>query len=139
MEYIKVKQETAQKALLNLKKGIDRFELIKDKIDQDEDEFFERRDSLIKRFELSFDTLWKYAKVYLEVKTGILQNSPKAVFRELLRINLISEESTKHALQLVDDRNATTHTYQEEIAKEICADIPLYYDIMKTIFEALKI
>lgn len=139
MDYIKVKRETAKRSLQNLKKGIERFELIKNMRTQDEDEYLERRDSLIKRFELAFDTLWKYAKVYLETKAGLIQSSPKSVFRELLRINLISETLTKEAMQMVDDRNNTTHIYREEIAKEICSDIPQYYDLMKTIFDILEI
>ena len=139
MEYIKIKRETAYTSLENLKKGVAKFEQVKNMRSEDEEEYRQHRDSLIKRFELAFDTLWKFAKVYLEIKAGLIQNSPKSVFRELLRINLISESCAKQALQMVDDRNATTHTYREKIAEKISSDIIQYYNILKLIFDALQV
>ena len=46
----------------------------------------ELRDSVIKRFEYSMDTFWKYLKEYLgsEHKINIIISSPKAIFRESL-------------------------------------------------------
>jgi len=123
MEYIEKKYETASKALANLHKGVERFNSVQNMREKDEDEYLERRDSLIKRFELAFDITWKYGKVYLEVKAGIIQNSPKGVFRECLRLNLISEPDALKALEMVDIRNQTTHTYCEEIAEEISKQV----------------
>lgn len=131
MEYIEKKYETTKKAIANLRKGVSRFISIKKMRNVDEEEYLERRDSLIKRFELAFDTTWKYGKVYLEVKAGLIQNSPKSVFRECLRINEISELDALKALEMVDVRNQTTHTYQELLAEEISEKIPDFCSFME--------
>lgn len=80
MEYINKKFDTARHAVSNLQKGVSRFNAILKMRKQDEEEYLERRDSLIKRFELAFDATWKYLKIYLEVKEGIVQNFPKNCF-----------------------------------------------------------
>ena len=77
------------------------------------------RDAAIKRFEYSFEALWKYIQAYLKHKEGIIANSPKLCFRELFYLGLITEESCEMALKTTDLRNETTHTYHEETAKAI--------------------
>lgn len=139
MELIEKKYETSKKAVLNLKKGITRFAAIKDAPSRDEEEYAERRDSLIKRFELAFDTSWKYGKAYLEAKAGLVQNSPKAVFRECLRLNLLSEDQVCKALTMVDVRNETTHTYQDAFAEEVSNQIPAFCSLMEQFLNALNL
>jgi len=96
------------------------------------------QESLIKRFEYSIDTLWKYLKLYLQKKHGIEQKSPKTVFKEFLRLGLLTEKETALALDMVDDRNETSHTYNKETAQEIVTDIPQYYRLMNDIIEKIK-
>ncbi len=40
------------------------------------------RDSAIKRFELCFDVAWKFIKIILEEKKGIVCNSPNDCFKQ---------------------------------------------------------
>ncbi len=56
------------------------------------------RDSVIQRFEYSIDGFWKYLNLYL-VGRGVQVKpaTPKVVFRELFKINLISEEELQNA------------------------------------------
>jgi nucleotidyltransferase substrate binding protein (TIGR01987 family) len=96
------------------------------------------QESLIKRFEYSIDTLWKYLKVYLLTKHGVDQKSPKSVFRECLRVGIISEKEALLALEMADNRNETSHTYNEALAKEIISLIPKYYELMQNIIEKTK-
>lgn len=138
MEYIEEKYATVLKALANLCKGVERFESIKGVREQDEDKYIERRDSLIKRFELAFDTTWKYVKIFLEVKMGLVQNSPKGVFRECLRLNLISEKQALMALEMVDSRNQSTYTYFEELAEDMSKHVPAFYSLMAEIVAKLN-
>ena len=42
------------------------------------------RDAAIQRFEYSFEIFWKLVKEYLNVKEGIVCNSPKSCFGKLL-------------------------------------------------------
>lgn len=98
-----------------------------------EQEYRAHRDSVIKRFEYSLDTLWKYLKFYLETIIGIIHNSPKPIFRECQRNNILSEQETLLSMDMVNARNETFHMYREEIAEQLITKIPEYYDLMKTI------
>jgi len=71
-------------------------------------EFF--RDSTIQRFEFSVELMWKVIKVFLENREGITCRSPKSCIREFFSAGFLSEEETLKLLQMVDDRNKTSHT-----------------------------
>lgn len=98
------------------------------------------RDSVIKRFEYSMDTFWKYLKEYLELEHKIIVsiNSPKAIFRECLNLKIITQEEFEIFLDLVDDRNRTSHSYNEFIAEEISEDVKKYFANMRAIIFRLK-
>jgi nucleotidyltransferase substrate binding protein (TIGR01987 family) len=80
------------------------------------------RDFAIQRFEFSLDLAWKSAKAYLEDKKGITCSSPKDCFREAYRQGLIEYDDVW--IKYVDMRNETVHTYKEEIADKIYAELP---------------
>jgi len=136
MERLRLKYNTAKKAMERLKKGIDSLSKV-EKEEKNKELYLTFRDSAIKRFELSVDTLWKYTKLYLNIKKGAIQNSPKSVFKESLRCNLISESETKSALEMIDARNMTSHIYKEEVAQEIISKIPGYYKLMSDFLNRL--
>ncbi len=95
------------------------------------------RDASIQRFEYTFESVWKALKVYLKEREGIIANSPKAVFRKLLDINLLTEVETQMALEMVDDRNLTTHTYIEEVAETIFRKLTGYESLMLHLLEEI--
>lgn len=72
------------------------------------------RDAAIQRFEYTFEAVYKTTLRYLSVVEGISVASPKGAFRGLRELGLLSEEETTTALEMVDDRNLTVHTYNEE-------------------------
>lgn len=80
------------------------------------------RDSSIKRFEFTFDLSWKAIKTWLEEKKGVICNSPKECFREAYRQRLISYEDVW--IQMTDWRNISVHTYKENLAEALYADLP---------------
>jgi len=80
------------------------------------------RDSAIKRFEYSFDIIWKFLKTYLEIQHAVIVNSPKSCFREAYRVGVI--EYDQFWLDLCDDRNRTAHTYNQKTAEEVYANLP---------------
>jgi len=83
------------------------------------------RDGMIQRFEFTYELAWKATKEYLE-KIGIADlNAPKSVFKEAFAQRLIENEETW--LQILKDRNLTTHTYQEDLASEIAERIVRKY------------
>jgi nucleotidyltransferase substrate binding protein (TIGR01987 family) len=75
-----------------------------------------QRDGVIKRFEFTFELLWKTLKIYLE-NQGIIVRSPRESFKEAFKLNLIEDE--KVFLDMLKDRNETTHIYDKETADNI--------------------
>ena len=121
--------ETSARAIESLRIALEKIE--GSQCCESDEEYRTFRDSEIKRFEISLDTLWKYLKHYLEKKTGVVQNSPKSVFRECLKAGIVDDQEVTLALKMVDARNMTSHIYKEEIAEEISTHIPAYYELMK--------
>ncbi len=96
------------------------------------------RDATIKRFEYTFEALWKFLKEYLKEKEGIISNSPKACFKEIFSLGFLTEEKTVRCLEMTDRRNDTSHTYKVEVAKLIYSKIKGYYTLMKNLFDQFE-
>lgn len=99
----------------------------------------ERRDSLIKRFELTYDLLWKYLREYMIVSHGISVDSPRKVFQECLSFSLINEKETADLIDLIEDRNLTTHTYDIDLANQIANDIQKHHDAIGTVIQKVSL
>ena len=65
-------------------------------------------------------------------------NSPREVIRIGLKAKLYSEEISKELLQMLDDRNLTSHTYVEELAESIAGRIPAYSKNMHAVMYQLS-
>ena len=75
-----------------------------------------KRDAVIKRFEFSYELLWKtYKKMARLQKLDYF--SPKACFQFAFKSGLIEDE--KLFLEIIDARNKTNHVYSEDEAKKI--------------------
>ncbi|MCF7800308.1 nucleotidyltransferase substrate binding protein [Candidatus Babeliales bacterium] len=147
MEKLNKKYDNTVKALRTLEEIITDYKINQKQINILAPTEFERqkflkymRDSLIQRFEYTFDCFWKYINFYLDQETGIKIDvpTPKRIFRELFRLNLISENQINLALQMVDHRNLTSHTYHEPLAKEISEKIPDYFEFIKDILNKIN-
>jgi len=90
------------------------------------------RDASIQRFEYSFEAVWKAAQRYLRVMEGRMEASPKPVVRASVAAGLLEATDGRIALNMVDDRNLTSHTYNEELAQRIFSVLPEYAHIMRT-------
>ena len=80
-------------------------------------------DATIQRFEFTFELCWKFLKDFFSEK-GVSLNYPKEVIQEAFRIGIINDENLW--LQMLEDRNLTSHTYDEELADEIFQRIKVY-------------
>jgi len=96
------------------------------------------RDATIQRFEYNFEAIWKLLKEYLFYKEGIVCNSPKSCFREAFSVGLLTEEETALFLQMTDDRNLTSHTYDEEIAENLYKRVRNHFELMLTLFKRIN-
>ncbi|MEK6715376.1 MAG: HI0074 family nucleotidyltransferase substrate-binding subunit [Candidatus Omnitrophota bacterium] len=75
-----------------------------------------KRDAVIKRFEFTYELLWKtYKKIARLQKLDYF--NPKACFQFAFKSGLIEDEQL--FLEIIDARNKTTHVYSEEEAKKI--------------------
>jgi len=74
------------------------------------------RDGVIQRFEFTFELLWKTAKIFLEYE-GFRCVSPRSCIKEGVRREILLEGEV--LLDMLEDRNKTTHIYDEHTAKEI--------------------
>lgn len=81
-------------------------------------------DGIIQRFEFCFELSWKLMKAYLSFE-GIEANSPRSSIRESFKIGLIVE--AEEWLDMLEKRNLSSHTYEEETAKEIYQHISQKY------------
>src|SRR5690349_689402 len=77
-------------------------------------------DATIKRFEFCIELYWKALKKIL-FQEGIETTTPKDVFAKAYRFHFIDDEEVW--IEMLDDRNNTAHTYDEELADEIFHDI----------------
>ena len=74
------------------------------------------RDAAIQRFEFSFELAWKVVSACARAE-GLEARSPREALRVAHRLAWISDESLW--LRMLDDRNRTSHTYNEAVAEEI--------------------
>jgi len=135
METLETRYSATSKALEQLKKSLDTI-----KEDKYPDLYEQLRDSLIQRFEFSFDTLWKYLKEYLKEirKVELEYPSPNKTFRKCYEQKLISKEELNSLTDSTADRNLTSHTYNEKLAEQISKRISEYYETMNSIVSKLK-
>lgn len=71
------------------------------------------RAGLIQFFEMAFELSWKLLKDYLEAE-GYAIKSPREAIKQAFQAELIQDG---HAwIQALEDRNLTTHTYNEQTA-----------------------
>jgi nucleotidyltransferase substrate binding protein (TIGR01987 family) len=89
------------------------------------------RDAAIQRFEFSFEASWKAAKQYLYDIEGVDAGSPKGVIRSCREVQLLEDEEAVLALEMVNDRNMTVHTYNEEVAIKIHSNLNRYYILLQ--------
>ena len=125
MERVKERLSVASRALATLDEAL---EAPKSKI---------VRDAAIQRFEYTFEAVWKAAQIYLKRVEGKDLASPKSVIRASFQAGLLDEAEAAAALQMVDDRNLTVHTYQEALAERIFGRLPDYARIMREWLVAL--
>ena len=77
------------------------------------------RDAAIQRFEFTFELVWKTLQLYLEHE-GLESSGPRAVLKRAFVIRLISDQDEADVwLQMLDDRNLTSHAYDETLAVRI--------------------
>ena len=97
-------------------------------------------DGTIQRFEFTFELAWKLAKRVLEYM-GVEVKLPRLVIKEAFQKDII--DNGEGWLEMLEDRNKTTHIYDEAQALQIYKNIqefyyPLFRDLREKMVELLK-
>jgi len=72
---------------------------------------------IIQFFEMSFELAWNLLKDYLESQGFEDVKSPRAALKKAFETNLI--EAGHNWMELLQDRNLTSHTYDEQKASDM--------------------
>ncbi|MFQ6083606.1 MAG: HI0074 family nucleotidyltransferase substrate-binding subunit [Candidatus Aminicenantia bacterium] len=123
-EILEYSIQKLEKAFLKLKEGVIS---AKDELD---------KDGVIQRFEFTFELLWKALKIFLEYQ-GIDVKTPRDSLKEAFRIELIEDEEI--FLDMLEDRNKSSHIYDKEVSEEIFKRIKSFYiQAIEKLLEKLK-
>ena len=97
------------------------------------------RESVIQRFEVAYDVLWKAIKRYLMFTLGIpdIPNSPKPIFR-LAHENCILSADSTFWLKVADARVATSHDYSSAKADACIELLPTFLDALEPMVDRLE-
>ena len=82
------------------------------------------RDGVIQRFEFTVELLWKTLKRVLAYQ-GIPCSAPRTCIKKAFRFGLIEEDEI--LLDMLEDRNRSSHVYDEKTAEEIFTRIRAVY------------
>lgn len=93
-------------------------------------------DATTQRFEFNFELMWKILRLALVESHGFEAVSPKQTLQKAYAVGWIEDE--QFWLNMLKDRNLTTHTYKEDLAREIYARIKAYYPAMRRIYDFLN-
>jgi nucleotidyltransferase substrate binding protein (TIGR01987 family) len=108
---------------MNLKKAYDKLKEVNDLYDGKNEII---RDSLIQRFEFTYELTHKTLKEFMNYAGVTLENSfPRTIFKKAYVNNIISDELVW--INLLEDRNSTSHIYNEKLANEIAERIAIKY------------
>lgn len=92
-------------------------------------------DATIQRFEFCIELYWKIFKNFLEMEERKVL-SPRDAVSQAYQMEWIDNETLW--LEMLKDRNALSHNYNEHKADEVYARIREYYPEMKAVYEKLK-
>lgn len=99
------------------------------------------RDSAILRFTLATETAWKAARSVIADQMGaerLNSASPKAMIRKSQIAGFPTEEQTELALAMMNDRNLTVHTYDQEKAEELFSRLPAHAALIESWISAMR-
>ena len=99
------------------------------------------RDSMIQRFEYTYSLALKMIKRYFSISAFEKENLDSMTFNEMIRtanrMNLLRSNLEKWDIYR-QKRNMTSHTYDENIAKDVASIIPDFKDEVEFLLNKLK-
>lgn len=131
-----------EKMLATLERGIALYHKKLSLYPHGDEEVLSQRDSVIKRLEYCVDSFWKLIKLHLEKIQGIpletTGSGPKPIARTAALHYVISEQESVQLIDMIEERNKTSHMYKEEIADEVAKHAPQALVLMTSVVNRLK-
>ena len=124
IEQIRLKKEDYHHAFIRLQTALEK--------DADSDDMY--LDATIQRFEFCFELAWKLMKAVLQYD-GIEANSPRSCIRESWKQGLIPD--AQGWLEMMERRKLSSHTYDENAAREIYREVKGQYVVLLEAFDQL--
>lgn len=92
---------------------------------------------IIQFFEMSFELAWNMVKDYLEDQGFVDIKSPRGALKKAFEVNIL--EKGHEWMELLQDRNLTAYTYDEQKATEMEHLIQnKYFPILKELLKSFK-
>jgi hypothetical protein len=96
------------------------------------------RDGAILRLIYTFEAVWKASQQLLAEREGIDVGSPNAAIRAARRVGWLSDEDSRAALQLGQDRNLAVHMYRGELGALIDEHLASHAGLLRRWLGALR-
>lgn len=110
-----------RKALLKLSQAVN---IVSDRNDRDDDVDDLMKEGLIQRFEYTHELAWKVMKDYAEYQGYTDVRGSRDAFRQALQMGIIDSGVW---MESIEDRNLTSHNYDENVAEEVYEAIVMRY------------
>ena len=107
----------------NFEKAYNNFKMVLNALKQNEESFIHKI-AAIKAYEMIFELSWKTLKDYL-TEEGVIVNFPRDTIKEAFAFEII--DNGEVWIKMLDDRNLTSHTYDEQKANLVVNDIKNKY------------
>ncbi|MCE5294240.1 MAG: nucleotidyltransferase substrate binding protein [Chlamydiales bacterium] len=91
-------------------------------------------DATIQRFEFTFELFWKTLKKFM-YREGLEVKTPRETLQTAYQLKWIDDE--EKWLAMLNDRNETSHIYDEAMAKRIYENIKSYMPLFKATYDHL--
>ena len=92
-------------------------------------------DAVIRRFEFTFETAWKSVKLAAKA-VGYDCKSPKGCLKLAYRMGWIKDE--ERWLELLEARNLTSHTYDQETAMDVYETVKENFQVFGSLLRELR-
>lgn len=92
-----------------------------------------------KRFEYTFESMWKSLKEYMRVE-GVDCPTPLRCFKEAFKVGLIAENQENLFIEMIEKRNQIVHVYDLQHAKDIYKFIESdkVFSVIESLYKKLK-
>jgi nucleotidyltransferase substrate binding protein (TIGR01987 family) len=84
------------------------------------------RSGIIKAFEFTFELAWKTFQK-MAINDGLEAAGPKSSLKQAFQMNIIENKDETDWLLMLDDRNLMSHTYRDQLSKEVVERIQTIY------------